>query len=224
MSNDKPIHRYNEFIKSSAFLFSLVIIIFINPFLDDSDGGRIAGSLLVLGTMVGALSVMFTHKYIFWYVLTMVALSVVLEMLSLSYKSEVYVGIKFLRNSFFYGTFALILFYYLMKVQPLSLTEIGNAISIYLLVGLAFGNFYCYYTMNNSQAFFLPPNDTGNIQFDLMYYSFITLTTTGFGDIQPLMKIPRLLAILETIFGTFYIAVIIGRLVGMGKSAASAKE
>jgi hypothetical protein len=218
MRKDKHIPFYTEFYKSSAFLISLVFIIFISPFLDDSIGGRITGSLLVLGTMVGALSVMFSHKYIFWYGVAIVVLSIVIEALSLSFGGDVYIGIKYLRNSFFYGTFALILFYYLMKVQPLSLAEIGNAISIYLLVGLAFGNFYCYYAMNNPKAFFIPVNDSGNMQFDLIYYSFIALTTTGFGDIQPLMLIPRLLAIFETIFGTFYIAVIIGRLVGFGKN------
>jgi hypothetical protein len=218
MQKDKPTHFYTEFYRSSAFLFSLIIIIFINPFLDDSEGGKIIGSLLVLGTMAGALSVMFSHRYVFWYGMSILALSVVLEVLALSFKNEVFTGIKYLRNSFFYGTFALILFYYLMKVRPLSLTEIGNAISIYLLVGLAFGNFYCYYVMNNPQAFYIPAKDSGNIPFDLIYYSFITLTTTGFGDIQALMKIPRLLSIFETIFGTFYIAVIIGRLVGLGKN------
>ena len=101
MKDDKPTRFYTEFYKSSAFLFSLVIIIFVNPFLDNSAGGSIIGALLVLGTMAGALSVMFNHKYIFWYGMSIVAFSIVLELLSMSYHSEVYVGLKYLRNSFF---------------------------------------------------------------------------------------------------------------------------
>jgi hypothetical protein len=211
-----PTLFYPEFLRSSAFLFSLVIIIFINPFLDDSIFGRLISSLLVIGTMAGALTIMFSHREVIWFVLGMVGLCLIIEAVSWKYNNDFFIGVKYLRNSFVFGIFGLILFYYLLKVQPLSLTEIGNAISIYLLFGLSFGYFYCFYAQLHPLAFSHPANTVVEIKFDLIYYSFITLTTTGYGDIQPLMKVPRLLAIFETIFGTFYIAVIIGRLVGLG--------
>jgi hypothetical protein len=194
----------------------LIIIIFINPFLDESTLGRLFSSLLVVLSTVGALMVMFAHREIIWFILAIVLLSIVFEILAFSFNNDFFIGIKYLYTSIINTTFAFILFYYLMKVQPLSLSEIGNAISIYLLVGLAFGYFYCFWAQHHPTAFSNLDTASKKNEFDLIYYSFITLTTTGYGDIQPLEKLPRILSIFETVFGTFYIAIIIGRLVGVG--------
>jgi Ion channel len=50
---------------------------------------------------------------------------------------------------------------------------------------------------------------------DLLYFSFATLTTTGYGDIAPVTGHARSLAILEQLAGTFYIAILIARLTGL---------
>ena len=50
---------------------------------------------------------------------------------------------------------------------------------------------------------------------DFMYYSFVTLTTLGYGDITPLTQTTRSLAILEAITGVFYTTVLVARLVGV---------
>ncbi len=49
--------------------------------------------------------------------------------------------------------------------------------------------------------------------FDAFYFSFGILTTVGFGDISPVSKAARMLAVMEAITGTFYVAVLIARLV-----------
>ena len=50
-----------------------------------------------------------------------------------------------------------------------------------------------------------------------LYYSLVTLTTLGYGDITPLMPVPRILAALEAALGTLYIAVLIGQIVGQAR-------
>jgi hypothetical protein len=50
---------------------------------------------------------------------------------------------------------------------------------------------------------------------DLLYFSYSTLTTTGYGDIIPVHPFVRTLAIFESIVGTLYIVVMISRLVGL---------
>jgi len=48
----------------------------------------------------------------------------------------------------------------------------------------------------------------------MIYFSFVTLTTLGFGDITPLDPIARALVYTEAIVGQLYIAILIGTLVG----------
>ena len=50
---------------------------------------------------------------------------------------------------------------------------------------------------------------------NLIYYSFVTLTTIGYGDIYPINITARLFSSLEAVIGQIYIAVLIGRLVGV---------
>ena len=50
---------------------------------------------------------------------------------------------------------------------------------------------------------------------ELAYYSFVTLTTLGYGDITPATPYARALSNLEAIFGQFYIAILVAALVGI---------
>jgi hypothetical protein len=56
--------------------------------------------------------------------------------------------------------------------------------------------------------------------FNAFYFSFSTLTTLGFGDIMPASRVARTLAIMETVTGTLYLAILISRLVGRYSSKA----
>ena len=49
----------------------------------------------------------------------------------------------------------------------------------------------------------------------LQYFSFVTITTLGYGDVQPVIPIARSLAITEALFGQIYLVTLIARLVSM---------
>ena len=51
--------------------------------------------------------------------------------------------------------------------------------------------------------------------FHALYFSFITLCTVGYGDVTPLSKAARMLVVMQSIAGLFYIAVLLARLVAM---------
>ena len=52
-------------------------------------------------------------------------------------------------------------------------------------------------------------------RFNAFYFSFVTLSTVGFGDVTPVSKIARTLSVMEAVTGTFYVAILIARLVAM---------
>lgn len=56
----------------------------------------------------------------------------------------------------------------------------------------------------------------------MTYFSFITLTTLGFGDIAPVADLPRALVAVEAVFGQIYMAVFVARLVSLNLASASA--
>jgi voltage-gated potassium channel Kch len=60
--------------------------------------------------------------------------------------------------------------------------------------------------------------------FTAIYYSFITLTTVGYGDIVPVSGVARMLAMMEAMTGTFYVALLISRLVAVYSSTPPPAE
>jgi len=109
-----------------------------------------------------------------------------------------------------------------------TMDTIYGALSVYLLMAFIWGTAYMLLVILQPGALWLDSARHPNHQVDwadCMFYSFITLTTTGYGDIIPVTANSRSLAILEALSGTMYLAVLIARLVGLyaaPKSDASA--
>jgi hypothetical protein len=79
----------------------------------------------------------------------------------------------------------------------------------------------------NPAAFNLPAGAgpaTTMAGFNAFYFSFMTLCTVGYGDITPVSKGARMLAVMEAIAGLFYVAVLISRLVAIYSSPQPAND
>ena len=92
-------------------------------------------------------------------------------------------------------------------------TELG-AISIYVLIGLVAAFLYASIADLSSSQFFVQQRHATTADF--VYYSYVTLTTTGYGDLTAAGNIGRSVSILEAMLGQLYlvtvVAVVIGRL------------
>ena len=73
-----------------------------------------------------------------------------------------------------------------------------------------------------AQAFFITARPVASNDF--IYYSFVTLTTVGYGDITPVSPPARTLSWLEAMMGQFYIAVLVAFLVGIRISQGLVKS
>ena len=92
--------------------------------------------------------------------------------------------------------------------------RIYGAICVYLLLGVAWSLMYGTLHMANPDAFSgVAPASTGDPNGQWVYYSFVTLTTLGYGDILPISPGARALAYAEAVFGVFYMATVVAMLV-----------
>ena len=100
--------------------------------------------------------------------------------------------------------------------RRMDLNRLIGGICAYLLLGVVISilNMLVYRFIPNSFTG-LPDGETQSRGIDLLYYSFVTMTTLGYGDITPIGSIARVLAYLAAISGQFYIAILVGTLVGM---------
>jgi hypothetical protein len=112
------------------------------------------------------------------------------------------------------------------KEADVSVDAIYGAICGYALFGLGFAHLYCLTESLNPGSFQVNEQASTQLQgddrqyFTFVYFSLATLTTLGYGDITPRSGIARSLAVVEAIIGQFYIAVLIGELIGKRVSQA----
>jgi voltage-gated potassium channel Kch len=108
---------------------------------------------------------------------------------------------------------------------PIDWNKIVGAICIYLLMGLVWALSYLLIAQAIPNAFNgLEQLPWYNNFADAAYYSFVTLTTLGYGDISPVAPIARFLVYMEAIFGVFYMAILVASLVGISASKIQSRE
>ena len=93
--------------------------------------------------------------------------------------------------------------------------RVVGAVLLYLIIGLTFVALYGFVALATPEAFTNFPALHGDFAHagNLIYFSFVTLTTTGYGDIAPLHPYARSLANVEAIIGQIYPATLLARLV-----------
>ena len=105
---------------------------------------------------------------------------------------------------------------HLFQEGPITLNRLMGGICIYILLGMCWSSIYMYLIWWQPDAFAGAVLDTPDnpVFWDMIYFSFVTLTTLGYGDITPAEPVARALAYTEAVVGQLYIAILIGTLVG----------
>lgn len=143
-------------------------------------------------------------------VITIVVLGVVLEELNLYY----------LHLLILFGFYVWAIWLAMKQVLFSGIVDankIVGAICIYLLMGLIWTLMYLFLAQAIPDAF----NGLEQLVWydnfaDVAYYSYVTLTTLGYGDISPVAPIARFLVYMEAVVGVFYMAILVASLIGVG--------
>ena len=108
---------------------------------------------------------------------------------------------------------------------PVDTNRIAGAICIYLIAAILWALLFVLLNQINPDSF----HGLGDVPFEeqfaeLMYFSTVTLTTLGYGDVTPASPYARWLAQVEAVFGQLYIAILVATLVGIRISRATSSD
>jgi hypothetical protein len=86
-----------------------------------------------------------------------------------------------------------------------------GALCSYVLLGLLFA--FCYLAVDSLRdaPFFVQPGP--HVQSEFLYFSFVSLTTLGFGDLSPAVGLPQALTVVEALLGQVFLVTLVARLV-----------
>jgi hypothetical protein len=124
----------------------------------------------------------------------------------------------------FFAYMIVIFLSFLFRTKEITPETIYAAIVVYLFMGVLWTFLYRILFIADPASFQIAMNQTRDPDLIFVYFSFVTLTTLGYGDIIPLSDQAYALTILEAIMGQMYIAIMIARLVGMHISQSMGRK
>jgi voltage-gated potassium channel len=208
------IHSHNNFY---FFTASLVILLLVSAFVSSTplgEGHLLLQSLIFATELVAYFSLNLSKQWRGFVVVMLVLLGVstllryfttwtIEPLIGLGLSLIFYCGVTYVaaRQALFSG--------------DIELNTIVGAVAVYLLLGLIWTLLYLI-TLE-----FWPEGIKGieyqnwHDNFGIAnYFSYVTLSTLGYGDISPAIPVTRTLAFLEAITGTFYMAVVVASMIG----------
>jgi hypothetical protein len=179
-------------------------------------GGDQVLMFLIEATLIVGIWSLVRQRFWFMFGLVLIAIGGINIILELIFQHDWAHYINLLVALLFYLSTTVIAFRSLLTGERIDLNMIMGSICVYILVGISWSIFYYFESIIHPGAFNGIVGEGGKQQFsELLYYSYVTLSTLGYGDITPVSPIARTLAYLEALFGQFYIAILVASFVGM---------
>jgi hypothetical protein len=199
-------------------LAALVTLVAIYPFLDENPAGRAAIAIFDLAILLLALraSRATGPESRLGYLLVIPAMGLHAAA-ALGGQSGLYAA-SLVAQAVFHGFVVFSLMRYMLRDEFMTLDELFAAAGLYVLMAFVFGYVYALLEHLVPGSFSInPANNPGGRTswFDLLYFSFTTLTSVGFGEITPANDHARSLVMIQQMMGVLYVALVISRLVAM---------
>lgn len=203
---------------SLLLLLALVGTILAYPFLETSDVGRAGVSAINIAVMILALRVIGHTPGLRRVGLLLASPPILLHGYYLLGGGAVY-GLATTVALGVYYAFAIgALLAYVLRDDIATVDELFATICMYVLIAMLWACLYWVVKFFQPDAFFvnLQNNPDARVTWwDLLYFSFTTLTSVGYGEITPVTSHARSLVMLEQIAGVMYVALLVARVTSM---------
>lgn len=148
--------------------------------------------------------------------LGLASLAIIFRWVHYFYQLDLWLILENTANILFWIYIAVHLLKFILQQRIITAELIYAAIGVYFIFGLAWATTYQLLAISNPHSFALSNGDAAeqNFIFQMWYFSMVTLTTLGYGDITPTSMLARVFVVLEAIMGQFYLAVLIANLIG----------
>jgi hypothetical protein len=206
-----------------TLLTSLIAVLLINPIIGRGTVGAAVVDVLFTAVMFAALVAILGRRRVFvlGLFLAVPAMGGRWAYAIVGYEPLVFAGLGM--SALFLAYIAGAILDAILRETEVTIDTIAGSICVYLLLGVLFAEAFEAIYIAWPAAFDLSSEvvvaDTvegrarGLDQF--LYFSFVTLTTLGYGDMLPVGRLARTLAMLEAVLGQLYLAILVARLVGV---------
>lgn len=196
-------------------MVSLFVLLLSYPFLHNGTLGKALLNVLLTFVLLSGIYVVTKHKQ-----QRVIAILLGLPWLILSWSGIIFGIDKMILTTNIFGvifyTFTVVtVFLYVIHAKKVTVDVLYGAVSVYLLIGLMWTSIYSLLEIINPGSIVYIGVNSPVAWGDLLYFSYMTLTTVGYGELIPITDIARSLSLLEAVIGVMFVTVLLARLVGV---------
>ena len=214
----KPVPRRLKFHRFSTveLLVALALLFLFFPFVEEVKGGDIIISILLSLVLLSAVLAVADRKGVFFIALVLAIPAIAGRWINHFWPDLVPPPVFLVAGLALIAFVVANLLLFVLRAPSVNTEVLCASISAYLMLGLLWTVAYWLVAQVTPNAFAFntgPKESMGG--FNAFYFSFITLSTVGYGDITPVSRIARWLAATEAMTGLLYVTVLIARLVSL---------
>ncbi|OPY07372.1 MAG: Ion channel [Syntrophus sp. PtaB.Bin001] len=196
----------------SYLFFTIILFFLLRTFIAGAVAINLATNIFLWFIVIACVWAVHEKRRQQWFAMTMAAVAVATGLLDFLVPNALTSWTSKITIVLFLGYAVVTILIYLARQEEVTADMIMAGASEYMLIGVLWAFLYMLVEAEYPGSFsFAGQKDRSGF----IYYSFVTLTTTGYGDLLPVSDQARSLAILETITGQLFIAITVARLVGL---------
>jgi hypothetical protein len=203
--------------RSLSLLVSLLSFFVLSPFLEGHPIGDLILIFSLYILLVASIVELSAKRVLMRFCVPLVVVSMASILIAHLHRSRLFDIVNYSLLTLFFGIVSIGLFLYLGRTGPITGGRIYASVSLYLILGIFWFAIYNLVNVLYSDSFLevgLGSSAINRIpRATFLYYSLVTLTTLGYGDIVPLSPVARMFAALESTTGVLYMAITVARLV-----------
>jgi ion channel len=209
--------RWEQILEQRCFFLflALLALLIALPFLAETAHGRLILTLVNVTVMLSAIAAVGRSRLSLVIAVVLVVPALVLRFLALGSNVPGYFAMSMAFNAAFYTYVLADLLHYVLRRDVMTGDKLYGAVCAYILIAVLWANLHGVVQYVYPGSYGLGGTTKVLDMTELIYFSFTALTTSGFGDVTPLLVQSRFLTILEMLTGVMYIAILIARLTGV---------
>jgi Ion channel len=204
------------------WLFSLILAL---PFLPMLGAWGRAGTSFFFSMLLLAAVAAVPHRRISGAIaIGLFVVTFLLQIVGLWFESDAFLITKHIADILFLGYVTSVILRHLFTTNRVSLSMISASLCVYLLLAVLWANAYSLIDIIDPTAFaynaVAVDGEAHSMRFGgsrsvtPIYYSLVTITTLGYGDITPVSAAASMLSVVQAVIGQFYLTVLVAWLVG----------
>jgi hypothetical protein len=203
-----------------SLLAFLILAMLLQPFVDTRIG-KLVLEVFFIAVLFSGLRTIDIKKGFFQFEVILLIVSLVIGMTGSLLDNQILFSIGLAGRVVFLVLVALTILYDLFLAQEVTGDTLAGAVCVYLLIALIWGYGYLLVEFASPGSYsFTLGHERMNLWiakefFPFFYFSLVTMTTVGYGDMAPVTKSAQILATLEALIGQIYLTILVARLVGM---------